>query len=177
MKKTTLLIIVVFTIGWISSSYSAGTESNKCRTVPLENPDGSSFFGKVSYMKNGAWERISPQDRIKEDQIHVFEDQVIIDLPGAEWASFTDTNSMDPVIDEGMNAIEIIPDSPEDIHVGDIVSYHSELAGSTIIHRVVATGHDSKGWYATFRGDNLSQDDPEKVRFDQVRRVVVAVIY
>jgi uncharacterized protein (UPF0248 family) len=47
----------------------------------------------------------------------------------------------------------------------------------TIIHRVVKIGQDSEGWYAILKGDNLSQEDPEKVRFDQVQRVVVAIIY
>jgi hypothetical protein len=124
-----------------------------------------------------AVERVSPCDHIKERQILVTEKGVNIDLDGAEWATFTDTNSMDPVIDAGANAIEFVPSSEADICVGDIVSYDSDYAEGTIIHRVVETGYDSDGWYATFKGDNLAYRDPEKVRFSQIKRVVVAIIY
>lgn len=122
-------------------------------------------------------ERASPSDWVSESQIKVSRDRVVVELPDAVWATFTDTNSMDPVIDAGANALEIVPTSPGQIHVGDIVSYESRLVDGTIIHRVVEIGRDSEGWYAVFKGDNLSQPDPEKVRWEQIRRVVVAIIY
>jgi hypothetical protein len=124
-----------------------------------------------------AVERVSPCDHIKEGQILVTETGVNIDMKDAEWATFTDTNSMDPVIDAGANAIEFVPSSEKDICVGDIVSYTSDYASGTIIHRIVETGYDSDGWYAIFKGDNLAYRDPEKVRFSQIKRVVVAIIY
>ncbi|MFH1511240.1 MAG: hypothetical protein ABIF10_06105 [Candidatus Woesearchaeota archaeon] len=122
-------------------------------------------------------DRASPHDWIKEDQIHVYSDKVVIDLRNAEWATFTDTKSMDPVIDFRSNAIEVVPAKPEDIHLGDIVSYESKYASGTIIHRVVEIGNDEDGWYCRLKGDNLDDKDPGKVRFGQIRRVVVAVIY
>jgi Fe-S-cluster formation regulator IscX/YfhJ len=42
---------------------------------------------------------------------------------------------------------------------------------------VIETGEDSNGWYAIFKGDNNPIRDPSKVRFSQIRRIVVAVIY
>lgn len=128
-------------------------------------------------LSDRAAERASPCSRITEEQIWVTDEGVIIDLKDAEWATFTDTNSMDPLIDQGANAIEIIPDSEEEICVGDIASYVPSTGEGTIIHRIVETGYDSEGWYAVFKGDNLSYRDPEKVRFSQIRRVVVAIIY
>lgn len=128
-------------------------------------------------LSDKAPERASPCSRIGEEQIWVSDEGVIIDLKGAEWATFTDTNSMDPVIDRGANAIEIVPDSEEDICVGDIASYVPNDGKGTIIHRIVETGYDSDGWYAIFKGDNLAYRDPEKVRFEQIQRVVVAIIY
>jgi hypothetical protein len=98
-------------------------------------------------------------------------------MENVQWASFTDTNSMDPVFDAGSNALEIVPKSSEDVHEGDIVSYKSTLIDGAIIHRVIETGEDEDGWYARMQGDNLDQEDPEKVRFDQIQRVVVAIIY
>jgi len=119
----------------------------------------------------------SPCDRIKEEQIWVFDDKIVIDFQDAEWATFTDTNSMDPVIDVGANAIEYVPKSEDEICVGDIVSYHSKYAGGIIIHRVVETGYDSRGWYAVMKGDNVAYNDPGKVRFNQIQRVVIGIIY
>ncbi len=48
----------------------------------------------------------SPSDWIKEKQIKVYPNQVVINVNNPFWASFTNTNSMDPFIDETSNAIE-----------------------------------------------------------------------
>jgi hypothetical protein len=122
-------------------------------------------------------EKVSPSDRIKENQIHVYNNRVVIDIKNPEWASFTDTNSMDPVFDYGSNAIEIVPQSSDEIEAGDIVSYSSKYASGIIIHRVIKIGTDEQGWYAILKGDNNEQPDPGRVRFSQIRRVLVAIIY
>jgi len=119
----------------------------------------------------------SPADHIKESDIEVYKDKVILNIDNPQWARFTDTNSMDPVLDQGSNAIEIIPQSPEDISVGDIVSYENTISGGTIIHRVTDIGTDTQGWYAITKGDNNPSPDPVKIRFNEIRRLVVAIIY
>ena len=43
--------------------------------------------------------------RIKKDQIHVFENQVVLDIEGVTWAEFTDTNSMDPLFTGDVQAL------------------------------------------------------------------------
>jgi len=122
-------------------------------------------------------EKSSPADRIKEDQIKVYEDRVVIQISNAKWAGFTDTNSMDPFIDEESNAIQIVPESEEEIQVGDIISYESELLDGMIIHRVVLIGEDENGKYFIAKGDNNPEPDPEKIRFNQIRRILVGVLY
>ncbi len=122
-------------------------------------------------------ERASPGDRISEDQIQVLKDKVVLDIPNAQWSTFTNTNSMDPVLDKGANAIQIAPASASEIAVGDIVSYDNVQASGTVIHRVIETGTDDKGWFAIVKGDNNPYKDAEKVRFSQIRRVVVAIVY
>ena len=84
---------------------------------------------------------------------------------------------MDPVLDIGHNAIQIIPKSEDEIKVGDIISYKSEQIEGNVIHRVINIGEDNEGWYATLKGDNLRSPDPGKVRFSQVRRIVIGIIY
>ena len=119
----------------------------------------------------------SPYDHIKKEQVHVYTDKIVIDIEGASWAEFTDTDSMDPLLDIEANSFEIKPDSYEDIHVGDIISYSSEYADGLIVHRVVETGEDKQGWYCRVKGDNLSSVDPGKIRFDQINGILVGVIY
>lgn len=120
-------------------------------------------------------ERMSPKDRISQDQISVYKDRVVLDIENPSWAKFTDTNSMDPFIDAGANSIEIKPKSAADISTGDVISYyHGE---DLIVHRVILVGEDSEGIFYIVKGDNNSRPDPEKVRFEQVNGILVAVIY
>ncbi len=130
---------------------------------------------KPFYKEDFPEEKLSPGDKIKEEQIHVYNNKVVIDLKDAEWASFTNTNSMDPVFDAEANAIEIKPKSLDEIDVGDIISYST--SNGIIIHRVIEIGEDEQGWYAITKGDNNPIPDPYKVRFDDVKRIVVAIIY
>jgi len=119
----------------------------------------------------------SPRDRVPESAIAVYKDRVVLDLQDAQWATFTDTHSMEPVIFAGANALEVTPKSVDDIKVGDIVSYRSEYANGSIIHRVVYKGQDENGTYFVMKGDNLPTSDPGRVRFSQIQRVVVGLIY
>jgi|FLOH01.1.fsa_nt_gi hypothetical protein len=121
-------------------------------------------------------ERASPGDWIKEDQINVYSDRVVLNIKNAQWAAFTNTNSMDPILDETANAIQIIPETEADINIGDIISYEHPEAGR-IIHRVVYKGQDEKGTYFIMKGDNNPTSDPDRVYFDQVYTVTVAVIF
>ena len=122
-------------------------------------------------------ERLSPPDHIKEENIHVYSDRVIIDIQNPEWATFTPTNSMDPVIDVGANSIQIVPENESIVGLGDIASYESVYATGTIIHRIVHIGKDELGTYYHIKGDNNILKDPGKVRFNQIRRITVGIIY
>lgn len=119
----------------------------------------------------------SPQDRIKESDVHVFSDRVILDIKRAKWRVFMDSNSMDPLIDEGTTTIEIKPESEKEIHVGDIIAYNTDEAEYTLVHRVVAIESDENGTYFITKGDNYFRNDPYKVRFSQIEGIVVGVLY
>tara|TARA_Y100000310_G_scaffold313045_1_gene360959 strand:- start:1680 stop:2153 length:474 start_codon:yes stop_codon:yes gene_type:complete len=137
----------------------------------------SSYNIEIPYSFNEVSDVGSPSNWIKEEQIKVYSDRIVISLENAEWARFTDTNSMDPVIDSESNAIEIVPKNYSYLSSGDIISYSVDMIEGTIIHRIVEIGFDSLGWYAITKGDNLENVDPFKVRFEDVKRVVVAVVY
>ncbi|KYK26828.1 hypothetical protein AYK26_04550 [Euryarchaeota archaeon SM23-78] len=184
MLKKILLLICVFFLGVIATniySYYASAQNNL--QLPENNNGGyeyqeeSAFDRALAMLHTRSNEIASPQDRVREDQIIVTDEGILIDIKGAEWARFTDTNSMDPIFDEGANAIELIPKSEEEIQIGDIVAYDSEYAQGIIVHRVVYKGQDEKGTYFVMKGDNNPTSDPGKIRFEQIKRVVVAIIY
>ncbi|MBS3127024.1 hypothetical protein J4228_02570 [Candidatus Woesearchaeota archaeon] len=120
-------------------------------------------------------ERPSPGDWVKEEQIKIYSDKVVLDIDNPLWAIFTNTNSMDPFLDETSHAIEIQPLSPDDISLGDVISY--KMGENIVIHRIVEIGEDAQGAYYVVQGDNNSSRDPTMVRFNDVTGVVVAVIY
>lgn len=119
----------------------------------------------------------SPQDRIGEHQIHVYSDKIVIEVDGASWARYQDSNSMDPVLDMGANGIELVPRNEDEIHVGDIVAYESKYVSGLTVHRVVEIGYDDEGKYFILQGDNAPRADPGKVRFDQIQYVLIGIIY
>lgn len=116
-----------------------------------------------------------PYGRIPADKVHVYGDRVEIDLPNARWASFAATGSMLPVLGPTAHALQIIPTSPADIHVGDIVSFRYD--NHAISHRVISIDGDEDGIYFITKGDNNPSPDPILVRFEQIDRVVVGILY
>ncbi len=115
----------------------------------------------------------SPYNRINEGDLQLFPNKLIINLPGIALARYTDTNSMDPLLDEKTTGIEIIPKAEEEIHVGDVVAYESN--NDLIPHRVIQIGGDEQGWYAIVKGDN--SESLEKIRFKQIKYVLIGVFY
>jgi hypothetical protein len=159
--------MVVFSLGWLLN-----TLLTNFVYFDAEKPLS---FGFVPFMSSP--ERLSPSDHIKEDQIHVYNDRVVLDIEGATWAAFSDTNSMDPFFDETSNSIELKPESPDDIKPGDIISYRSSITSDLIVHRVISKATDADGVYYIVKGDNNPVQDPEKIRFSQVHGVMIGIIY
>lgn len=163
---TFLFLMVVFATGWLSANlYTAWSAGEAEKPLSLS----SLFTGNI--------ERYSPNDHIKEGSIHVYDDKIVIDLQEATWSSFTNTNSMDPLLDNNANGIEIKPKSPQELKIGDVIAFKTSYVGGIIIHRIVDTGHDDNGWYAKTKGDNNPTVDPGKVRFKDITGVLVGVIY
>lgn len=79
-----------------------------------------------------------------------------------------------PTLGENANGIKIIPKSPEQINIGDIISFQS--GNLLVVHRVIDKGQDANGWYFVTKGDN-NQETDGKVYFQDVKYVTVALIY
>lgn len=120
----------------------------------------------------------SPTDRIHLDHIQIQDNKLILtydkDLYLAEYAP---TKSMLPLLDKGHNGIEIIPETPRDIKIGDIIAYNSKFTPGLVVHRVLDIKQDNKGIYYITKGDNNYRIDPEKVRFSQIKFILIGVLY
>jgi hypothetical protein len=154
--------MLFFMLGILFSQFITPLPSLAYTDVPLGN--------------NHPIDQLSPGDWIKEEEILVTNDRVIINIKNAKWAKFADTKSMDPVFDQGNFAIQVIP-KIEQLQLGDIISYRPKNKDFLIIHRIIEMGEDEEGWYVITKGDNNPKPDPERVRADQVEKVVVGIIY
>jgi hypothetical protein len=192
-KNLTILLVLTFLLGWLSSAFYgqltlveaapliAAPETTDAKSPVLSTAQSQAVAAPLPEIDDsyGNREKASPSDRLKQSDVHVTNSRVVIDaVPGRvfESAVFTNTNSMDPLIDDGSQALQIVPLSESEIKVGDIISYDSGKYG-IIIHRVINIGKDGDGWYAIVKGDNNPAPDPFKVRFNQIRRVLVGVLY
>jgi hypothetical protein len=119
-------------------------------------------------------EASSPGDKIEEEQIHIYKDYIIIQLPNASLARYAPTGSMKPLLDEGSNGIRIKPKSPKDIDIGDLVSFKRN--GKNIIHRVINKGIDEEGIYYQTKGDNLNYPD-KTIRFEDIEYLTVGILW
>jgi len=95
---------------------------------------------------------------------------VVIPRVGGGTAYTVLTGSMRPTMPPG-TLVVVRPVKPEQIAVGDVVTYQIESGDPTVAtHRVVAVGIDMKGEYRfTMKGDANNVDDPSEVRPEQIR--------
>lgn len=119
----------------------------------------------------------NPFSRIGREDIEVYNDRVIIYVNKAFGAGFTSSRSMYPFIDENVFALEVRPENQSALKVGDIIGFESKVFNTTIIHRIIEVGKDESDWYAITKGDNNPAPDPGKVRFEDIRGVLVGLIY
>lgn len=155
--------ILMFLMGFFSCaflffSFSSGLEVPFKTGLSVIDGDGSA----------------APSDWISEDDIIIFEDNIVLRIKGATLSNYADSGSMVPVLDKGANGIRIVPDSADDIEVGDIVSFR--MNGLLVVHRVVEKGVDEDGVWFSMKGDaNMLGDG--KVRFEDIEYVTVGIIY
>ena len=171
--RNILLFILIFSLGAISVSliYEIGSVTAERPLDVIKNPVESVSQTLQAAAEGRGIERLSPADHVKEPQIKVYQNKVELDIQNAIWSKFTNTNSMDPFLDEGSNGIEVVPTNASQIKEGDIISYEAE-DGGIVVHRVIKIGTDLNGTYFTVKGDNNPVQDPERVRFSQVKGII-----
>jgi len=155
--KNIALNTLMFLVGFASCMLLIYTLLNPGLEKPL-----SSMFGGIS----------APGDWISDNNIKVTENSIVISIPNASLSAYAATGSMKPVLDAGANGIRIVPKNPEDIQVGDIVTYGNQ----NIVHRVIEAGKDEKGYWYTVKGDNNDFSDGT-IRFEDIKYVTIGVLY
>lgn len=116
----------------------------------------------------------TPSDFVEDDKITIYDDRVVIELSNAKLSTYGSTGSMLPTLGAGVNGVSVVLESPDEIEVGDIVSFRR--GRDLVVHRVVRKGLDDEGIYFVTKGDNSPVDDG-KIRFDDIERKLVALIY
>lgn len=116
----------------------------------------------------------APSDFIKEKNIEIYSDRIIIKITNASLSEYAPTGSMRPLFDTGANGIRIVPNSPDEITLGDIITF--EKGNTLIVHRVVEKGEDAIGVYFITKGDNNLISDG-KVRFEDIKYKTIGILY
>jgi len=119
--------------------------------------------------------KLSPSNHISGKEVHVYSDRAVLYQKGLIWARVKNTHSMEPTLNSNSITLEKKPDLISQIKEGDIISYSHESL--VIIHRVVKIGSDEKGWFVITKGDNNEVNDSYKVRFTDIKGIVVGIIY
>lgn len=155
MKITLVLVaILAVLLGVTAGSFIESSIMNKDITAPLTS-----------------------SDHVSEDQIKVYGDSAAISLSdkNLRWSRYANTNSMLPLLDEGYNGLEFVPTSEDEIHIGDVISFNYN--DKNYVHRVIEIGNDVNGWYAITKGDSNDFIDEGKRRFEDVKGVLIGVIF
>lgn len=119
----------------------------------------------------------SPHDIVKDSEIEIQKDKVIIYKNGITGAVFLDTKSMEPSFGHGSTGLDIKVDNEEDIKIGDVVVYKPEWNENLLIpHRVIGiSSNDDGSKIFHVKGDN--DRAVEKVTFDQIKYLQIGIIY
>jgi hypothetical protein len=147
--------------------------------ITEQNASLKDYFNRLRIEGSTPWEFPQPYARISAEDIRISGSEVIIKVSGAMPVLLADTNSMAPTAASASKIIVVQPTNDRDIHVGDIVGYRCGqcAADEVVMHRVIGIDQDAEGIYYTLKGDNVPAADPGKVRFSQIRTVVVGIIY
>lgn len=156
-----LKICIIFLLGFLSANLVSYMV-----VYGIENP----FSNNFSFMV----EKNAPFDFIKENQIEIYDDKVVINVKDASLSRYAPTGSMKPLLDENANGIRIVPESEDEIHVGDVITFQE--GNDLIVHRVIEKGIDNEGVYFITKGDNNSISD-NMIRFKDIKYLTIGIVW
>ncbi len=119
----------------------------------------------------------SPCDRIKSDDINIDEDKITIWLSDADTTNVKGSGSMSPTFAGESDLLYVVPQKESDICVGDIIVYKESKEARSVVHRVIKIEEDALGTYFITKGDHNKGEDSFKPRFNNIKWVVVGILY
>ena len=120
-------------------------------------------------------EKPSPSIRIGQDNLAFLPDKVVISYPGIKGSSYSDTNSLDPYIDDGMTGLSIPVNSETKLYIGDIISY--KQGNKVYTHIISAIEPNSNGNIYIVNGTYNKVLLSTRVSHEEVLFVKVGNIY
>ena len=124
---------------------------------------------------------LPPSHKINAENIIINPNYVIINEKNLCKVEILKINSgsMLPTITQDSIVLCKIP-KQEELVVGDIVYYEKDGCVTNynkVLHRIIKTNNDEKGIYYITKGDANIQSDLCKLRFNDIKAVIVGVIY
>ena len=118
--------------------------------------------------------QIESTSHISFDSIKVYPDEIRIVQPGLQYARVK-SDSMAPLLTHDSTVFEKIPSSPDEIKVGDIISFYEPSADAIILHMVIKIiQKDGKTYYIT-KGIANEKEDDWLVPFENVKGIMVGM--
>lgn len=130
-----------------------------------------SLFGQPLFSPVGDVALSPPGDYFSTEDVLLYDDQVVINIENARLNYYDSTGSMIPVLYEGAIGISVVPESADEVNVGDIVSYNKN--GNLLVHRVISKSSD--GTTFVVKGDNAPTEDT--ISFEDIEHKLVGVLY
>ena len=134
---------------------------------------GINFINNSSNSITGNVILNEPSNWLSEEDIQITDKQVIININDSSIISYSDVRSMEPYVNRDSMSIILQPEMDE-LEIGDVIIFQKN--GELITHRIIEIGTDYSGIYYITQGDNNEVSDG-KIRFEEIRGVVVGVLY
>jgi len=154
-------------------------KSRQDETTPELAPEPS---GDGDWYPDDTRDRPSARDILKRDDIDVDKMCEALGLPreNVELADVKNSRSMDAMFDVEHNCIlvkmgDVAPYRCQDLEVGDVAVY--QIGTKLTVHRIIKIGEDEHGRWYKFRGDNTSAPDPDVLRDQHIKYLLVGIIY
>lgn len=115
---------------------------------------------------------VESTQRIPFDSYKVYADEVQIAYPGLRYAQVS-SDSMAPLITHDSVVFEKVPESSDEVHIGDVISFYEPSVDKTVLHMVIdIVEQDGSSFYRT-KGTANPVADPWLVAFVNVKGIMV----
>jgi signal peptidase I len=115
---------------------------------------------------------VESTQRIPFDAYKVYPDNIQVDYPGLKYAKVS-SDSMAPLITHDSVVFEKAPESPDDINMGDVISFYEPSVDGTVLHMVVGIIQSDTATFYKTKGVANPEADPWLVPYGNVKGIMV----